>query len=203
MPEKNYKIGIDVGGSKMAAVLVDNQHKIIADYQLATPKDTLDHFIIMLKALLEPLQAKAEQDLAAISSLGIGVPAPVDYKNNKIQKTNNLSILDNVKLADRLKEQLNINWPIKLDNDVNCFIRAEALLGAAQGSQNAYGLTIGTGIGAGWWLQGQVYNGAHGGAGEICDTIIDLDNKLTLEQAYHKLTQNNPKLLAMEAYEGD
>ena len=200
---KKYKIGVDIGGSKMAAVLLDANNKVVADYQLATPKDTLEHFIIMIKALLEPLQEKATTDQAEIISLGLGVPAPVDYDNQKILKADNLNIISDIKLADRLKEQLKINYPIKLDKDVNCFVRAEALRGAGKNSNNVYGITIGTGIGGGWWLNQQIYTGAHNGAGEICDTIVDFDTKITLENAYHQLTQNNSKILAQEAYEGD
>lgn len=200
---KQYTIGIDIGGSKMAAVLLNSDRKVVVDFQLATPKDTLDHFLIMIKALLEPLQEKAKADQAEIIALGLGVPAKVDQGHQKILDVTHLPILNNIKLGERLNKQLGLNWPIKMDNDVNCFVRAECLLGAGQGLDNVYGITIGTGIGAGWWLNGQVYTGAHGGAGEICDMIIDLDHKITLEQAYHKLTQNNPKLLALEAYEGD
>jgi len=200
---KQYKIGIDIGGSKMAAVLLDMDNKVVADFQLATPKDSLEHFVIMIKALLEPLQEKAVQDKAIITSLGLGVPAPVDYANQKVLSASNLEIISDIKLGDRIKEQLKIEQPIKLDNDVNCFVRSESLLGAGRGSNNVYGITIGTGIGGGWWFNNQVYTGAHGGAGEICDTLVDFDNKITLEGAYHQLTQNNSRSLAQDAYEGD
>ncbi|MFH1412480.1 MAG: ROK family protein [bacterium] len=203
MSEQKYRLGIDIGGTKMAAVLIDADNKAVTDSQLATPKDDLNHFIIMIKALLEPLQEKATEDKAIISSLGIGVPAPVDYENQKILTADNLNIISNLKLIERIQEQIKLDMPMKLDNDVNCFVRGEAILGAGKDINNVYGITIGTGIGGGWWFNKQIYTGAHGGAGEICDMLIDLDNKITLEQAYQKLTQNNPKILAQEAYEGD
>lgn len=200
---KEYKIGIDIGGTKIAAVLLDQTHKVVADYQLATPKDTLDHFVIMIKALLEPLQEKAKVDQAEIKTIGIGAPALIDYKNNKVLTAINIPIISNIRLLDRIKDQLKLEIPMKLDNDVNCFVRAESLLGAGKGYKSIYGVTIGTGIGAGWWFNGQVHTGSQDGAGEIGNMLIDLDNQITLEQAYQKLTQNNPKLLAQEAYEGD
>jgi len=52
---KIYSIGVDIGGTKMSAVLFDGE-KVLADYMLATPKDNLEHFMIMLKALVEPLE---------------------------------------------------------------------------------------------------------------------------------------------------
>lgn len=93
--------------------------------------------------------------------------------------------------------------PMLMDNDANCFTRGEALLGAGRGLENVYGITIGTGIGGGWWYNGEIYAGASGAANQLSDMLIDIDNQITLEQAYQKLTQNNARILAQEAYEGD
>ena len=60
------------------------------------------------------------------------------------------------------------------DNDGNTFVRAEATLGAAKEFNNVYGIVIGTGIGGGWWFNNDTYKGAHGGAGEPGEIIIDL-----------------------------
>lgn len=116
----------------------------------------------------------------------------------------NLPLLNKVKLADELRKLLEKpDLVIQVDNDVNCFVRAEALLGAGKKSTNVYGLAIGTGIGSGWWFKGEIYNGFHGGANEVGHMIVDFDEQITLEAAYHKLTQHNPALLAEEAYRGD
>jgi glucokinase len=200
--EKTYKIGIDVGGTKTAAVLV-HKDKVIADAKLPTPKDSLKDFLNIIKALLDPFLEQAKADQAEIISIGIGLPGTIDYKENKVLTANNVPILDNVKIIEKLQEQLNINIPIKIDNDTNCFVRAESLLGAGKSSDNVYGIIIGTGIGGAWCFKKEIYSGAHGGAGEPGEMLIDLDNKITLEEAYKKLTQNNPRALAQDAYEGD
>ncbi len=199
MPSKEYAIGVDVGGTKMAGVLFDGQ-KVIADYVLATPKDDLEHFLVMLTALIKPLLAKAQKHKAKVKALGLGVPGPIN-KEGRLQQLPNLPVLNNVKLGEVVEKKLNL--AVVLDNDANCFVRAEAMLGAGKKFTNFFGLTIGTGIGGGWWRQGKVYLGAHNSAGEPGHLIINADVGVDLETAYQKLVQNNAAKLAEEAYRGD
>lgn len=198
--KKGYTIGIDIGGTKMAAVLYDGK-RIVADYVLATPKDTFDHFLIMIKALVEPLEEKAQDDKMRIAGIGLGVAGILDEARRKIFKSPNIEIIDNMLVADRIEEM--IGRPVIMDNDVNCFLQAEMLKGVGEKYDNAYGIIIGTGIGGAWWLNGDIYRGAHGGGGEPGDMLIDFNPVMALEPAYHKLTQNNPALVAEEAYRGD
>lgn len=198
--KKKYSIGIDIGGTKMAAVLFDGS-KVIADYVLATPKDSLDHFLIMLKALIEPLEEKAKEHRVKIGGVGLGVAGIIDFQEGIIIESPNIPLLNGVNLAKELGER--IDMPVSIDNDGNTFVRAEAMLGAGKKYNNIYGFIIGTGIGGGWWLNGTVYRVTHGGSGEPGEMIIDFDTGMSLEDAYHKLTQNNPGNLAEEAYRGD
>jgi predicted NBD/HSP70 family sugar kinase len=197
-----YKIGVDVGGTKINAVLLKD-NKVIESYKLATPTDNLNHFVIIFKAAIAPLLERAVKDNGQVGFIGIGVPGTVNQHTGRVIACTNLPILNNLKLLSKLRADLNLPMALKLDNDANCFTRAEALLGAGSGFNNVYGITIGTGIGGAWWLNKAIYTGAHDGAGEICDMLVDLDSKVTLEEAYKKLTQNNPRLLAQEAYGGD
>lgn len=200
---KQYHIGIDVGGTKIAAALL-HQDKLIEHTILATPQDSLEHFLIMLKASLDPLTQIIKDNNGHLTHIGLGVPGVIDYEKVEISIAANLPILNKVKLPEELKKILNLpDTPMYLDNDVNCFVRAEALLGAGKKSNNVYGMTIGTGIGSGWYVNGEIYNGHHGGANEVGHMIVDFDHLITLEQAYHQLTQHNPALLAEEAYRGD
>lgn len=202
-PLIGYRLGIDIGGSKLRAVLLDRKDKVVEDYQLATPKESLNHLLIMIKAVVEPLLERAAKDQINIDSLGLGIPGTLNEDREKILVAPNLNIIENIKLLTRLKDEFNWTWPMLMDNDANCFTRGEALLGAGSGLENVYGVTIGTGIGAGWWYNGEIYSGATGAANELSDMIIDVDHQATLEQSYQKLTQNNARLLAQEAYEGD
>jgi len=197
---KTYAIGIDIGGTKMSAVLFDGE-KTIADYRLATPKDDFEHFLIMLNALIEPLLDKASKNKVKVRGLGLGVAGVLDCQEKKVLKSPNLPLLDGVKIVQELETKINL--PVSLDNDTNCFLRAEMKLGAGQKYNNVYGIIIGTGIGGGWWINNEIYQGSHGGAGEPGRIIINFTEPIDLEQAYHKLSQNNPASLADEAYKGD
>lgn len=197
---KKYKIGIDIGGTKMSAVLFDGE-KVIADFILATPKDTLDHFLVMIKALAEPLIEKAKNENAEIENIGLGIAGAIDAKKEIVLNSPNIQIIKNVKLRHRIENML--SFPLKMDNDVNCFLRAEKSLGVVKNFYNVYGVIIGTGIGGAWWRDGAIYNGFYGGAGEVGNMVVDNGSGLNLEEIYHKITQNNPKHLAGEAYSGD
>ncbi|HTX87166.1 MAG TPA: ROK family protein [Candidatus Nanoarchaeia archaeon] len=199
MDKKSYTIGIDIGGTNIKSVLF-NGEKVAMDYSLGTPKDSLEHLIIMILALIEPLAKKAAEDKMKISGVGLGVPGIVDPYGAKIIDAPNLPLLNGIKLAEILAQRINL--PVKMDNDTECFLRAEAVLGAAAKYKNIYGITVGTGIGGAWWTNGSIYYGAHGFS-EPGRMIVDFKEQATLETAYHKLTQNNPLNLAMENYRGD
>jgi glucokinase len=201
MSTPTYTIGIDIGGTKMSAVLFNGQ-KVIADYVLATPKDTVEHFIIMLQALVEPLLEKAKGNKANVSGIGLGVAGLHNHKEGRVLNSPNIPLINNYKIAALLAEKVSL--PVFLDNDANCFVRAEALIGAAKTYSNIYGITLGTGIGGGWWLNNEVYRGTRDeDAAGIWNMIINTDTLIGLEAAYHKLTQNNPENMAEEAFRGD
>ncbi len=198
--EKKYTIGLDIGGTKMSAVLFDGA-KVLADDSLATPRDDLEHFMVMLKALIEPMRERAKELKVKVAGIGLGIPGPINYKERKILVCNNIHIIDGLKLA--LEVEKDFSLPAKMDHDISCMLRAEMKVGAGQKYKNAYGVTISTGIGGAWWFNNKIYRGIHGGAGEPGEMVIDFKEEITLEDAYHKLTQNNPANLAEEAYRGD
>lgn len=197
---KKAYIGIDVGGTKMTSVLFDGKN-VLSDFTLATPKDDLEHFVIMLGALIDPLLEKAKADKLKVQKIGIGIPGILENNKEKVLKCPNLSILDGVNLVKTLNDKLGHEFI--MDNDASCFLRAEVKLGAGKGYKNVFGVTLGTGIGGAWWVNDGVYNGSHCTANEIGHTIINHAEAMDLEGAYHKLTQNNPGQLAEEAYRGD
>lgn len=200
LKDKQYTIGIDIGGTNMKAVLF-NGEKVVADSSLATPKDDLDQFLIMMNALIEPLTEKAREDKVKIKGIGLGVAGVIDYKEEKMLKSPNIPAIDGIKLTEELANRVDL--PVRMDNDGNCFVRAEARLGAGKKFKNVYGIIIGTGIGGGWFFNDKIYRAVHGGSGEPGEMIIDCAEPIMLEDAYHKLTQRNPANLAEEAYRGD
>lgn len=200
MINKNYTIGIDIGGTKMRAILF-NGKKVVTDYTLVTPKDNLRHFFIMIGVLLEPLLIKAKEEKIKIKGIGIGVPGVFGEDGQKILKCPNVPILNGVSLAQEVEKKFNL--PTKIDNDTNCFARAEVKLGVAKKYHNVFGMIIGTGIGGSWWLGNKIYMGAHFSAGEPGRMILDIKSNVEFESAYHKLMQRNPENMATEARKGN
>lgn len=199
--KKKFSIGVDIGGTNMKAVLFDGE-KVILDYNLATPKDNLEHFLIMIQALVSPLLEKATEEKIKIEGIGIGAAGVVNPKQKKIIKCSpNLVLLDNVFLGEKIEEKF--NYPVWMDNDASCFLLAEARLGAGVGFSNLYGITFGTGIGGAWIMDNKIYHGSHFGAGEPGRFLIDIQEMADLEKLYQKLMQNNPANMAVEAYRGD
>ena len=130
------------------------------------------------------------------------MPGMIDYKENKIIDCPNLSLLNGIKLPENLSSRLEVEQ-IKIDNDANCFLRAEIKLGAGKKHKNAFGVTIGTGVGGAWWRNNEIYQGAHGSAAEVGWLTVDFKEGIRLEEAFHKLMKNSPAALADEAYRGD
>ncbi|MEI7498065.1 MAG: ROK family protein [Candidatus Falkowbacteria bacterium] len=197
-----YTIGVDVGGTKMCAVLLAGD-RVVADYTLQTPKDDLEKFRTMLAALIAPLQERIVKDKAKLKGLGIGLPGVIDRKLGKVLVAPNLVKLNNANIVELGQRVVGADVPVVIDNDAACFTRAEAQLGAGQKYSSVYGVVVGTGIGGSWYMNGAVYMGGFGGTGEPGMMAIDFKQNITLEEAYHKLTQNNPAILAEEAYQGD
>lgn len=201
--KSEYTIGVDIGGTKMSAALFDGK-RVLADYTLATPKEDLNKFMVMLLALIEPLRDRATKDKVKIKGIGLGIPGPVDEIEGIILTCRNIPILNNVKIVDLVKEKIDREMIVKIDNDAKCFTRAEALIGAGKNYKNVFGITLGTGVGSGWWVNNEIYSaGGHGSAIEVASMIIDFGDSINLESAYRRLTQSNPGILADEAYRGD
>ncbi len=194
----NYVIGVDIGGTNMKSVLMKNE-KIIDKYILSTPVDDLENFFIILKALVDPLIEKAKNNKIKIDGIGLSVAGLCNSENGKIIESPNIPLINGINIVSRTEDTFGLK--VKLDNDANCFIRAEVKMGVAQKYNNAFGITIGTGIGGGWWLNNNIYTGANNNSGEIKRMVME--DKKELEDIYQKLTQHNPENLAEEAYRGD
>ncbi len=194
---KQYTIGVDIGGTNIKAVLYDGKNVLAKDV-LATPKDNLEHLLVMIQALLNPFFEQVKQN--KIKKIGLSVAGFIDFKNQKVIKSPNIPILDDVFLCEKIQDIFNIETQI--DNDANCFLLAEAKRGVAKKHSNIFGISIGTGIGGAWYLDDKIYKSSETGM-EFGHLLMDVEKKIDLEQIYHKLTQNSPLNLAREAYLGD
>jgi glucokinase len=117
---------------------------------------------------------RAEDAAASFLGAGAGAPGPLDTRSGIVLLTPNLGWVD-YPLAERLQEGLGM--PVVIDNDANCAVLGEWWIGAARGSRNAIGFTIGTGIGGGIIVDGRLYHGASDCAGEIGHTTIESNGR--------------------------
>lgn len=178
---KNYIIGIDIGGSKIIAALVKGalptgrQRKVFHKIKISIPKNK-NEFLKQLETAIWQLIEKAG-GMKNIKGIGCGIGGALDLKKGIILSWSNIKFLDGFNIGNWLK--IKFNCEVKIDNDARCFTRGEYLFGAGRGYKNIVGMTLGTGIGGGIVINGRLVYGANGSAGEIGHMIID--NKKDLE----------------------
>ncbi len=166
-------IGIDIGGSKINSVLVKNNRVVKKRKTLIESKKSKITIVAQIynciNFLLEDISKKQ------VKGIGIGVPSPVDFKNQKILNPPNLVGLTNTHLAKQVEKEFKIKTV--LDNDSNCFVLAESILGGGKNQQIIAGLTIGTGIGGGVVINKEVFRGKNGSAAEFGHIKIPNKNR--------------------------
>jgi glucokinase len=161
-------IGVDLGGTKMLVGVVDAERNVV--YRATAPSMGLgqDELISTLKRELKAaVDARPE-----VSAVGLGIPSTIDRERGVALMTVNLDLAD-VPIRDLMTRHL--DRPVLVDNDANAAILAEHRFGAARGAENAVMLTIGTGIGGGLVIGGEVYRGSTGAAAELGHVVIDAD----------------------------
>lgn len=169
-------IGIDLGGTHIGAGLVDNDGKIVIQDELPTERQRdSDEIIKDMAALVRSLTTKAGYSMDEIETVGIGCPGVVDLKGDKVVFADNLNWHD-VPLRKEMESYLNL--PVYIDNDANAAALAENICGAAVGAACSVMLTLGTGVGSGIILDGNIFCGFHGVGAELGHTIIDVDGPL-------------------------
>ncbi|NTU96696.1 MAG: ROK family protein [Chlorobiaceae bacterium] len=159
--------GIDLGGTKIEAVVIDSMMKPLARRRIETGADGgYDQILLRIRKLLS--MVSSETGLAAPRLIGIGSPGRYDERSGAMKNSNTVSL--NGRDLKRDLERL-LGMEVLLENDANCFALAESLLGAGftfmqDSSKTAFGVILGTGVGAGIVSDGRVRRGAHGIAGE-------------------------------------
>jgi glucokinase len=161
-------IGVDLGGTKMLVGVVDTDQEVRHRSREASPGKSSEE---LLRALGDGLVAAREARPDAIAA-GLGIPCRIDRRRGVAVGAVNLP-LEDVPIRDLMTERLGL--PVFVDNDANVAALAEHRFGAARGTDNAVMLTVGTGIGGGLILGGDVYRGSHGAAAELGHFTMDLD----------------------------
>jgi len=175
----NYVIGIDIGGTNLVLGAVAEDGSAL--HGLRTESTRVEEGPEAVVARLVALSRQAIEDTRAVDSsatiigVGIGSPGPLDRITGRVLMTPNLG-WTNLPLRDSIQTALDL--PAALDNDANCAILGEWWHGAARGTRQAIGITVGTGIGGGIITDGKLYHGFSDVAGELGHTTIDADGRL-------------------------
>jgi glucokinase len=169
-------MGLDIGGSKISAALVDIRGQMSLLRRQSTPPDGK----LAQELLIEMGQSLLDQTAvspATVVGVGIGFGGPVDYRNQRIRGSHHTEGWEvNLPLAQEVGEALGL--PVRLDNDANTAGLGEALFGAGKGKERVLYINVGTGIGGALVRNQQVYHGAHCHAGEIGHMILQKDGPL-------------------------
>ncbi|NLS77254.1 MAG: ROK family protein [Chloroflexi bacterium] len=171
-------IGIDLGGTKISTALMDEHGAILARAGCETEAATGQDAVIarMVDTAKQVARDGGKADLRGIVAIGVGAPGPLDTKLGVLTAPPNLPGWLNVPLARIIEEQLGV--PAYLENDANAAALAEFHYGAGVGCANMIYVTVSTGIGGGIILNGQLYGGTDGAAGEVGHTMILPDGPL-------------------------
>ena len=178
-----YYLGMDIGGTKCAVVISEKNNAAVKDKIRFETKvergwrEIVDELIRSAREIIERNGISAEDILAC----GVSCGGPLNSDTGVIMRPPNLPDWDNVPLADIIKNELGI--PCKIRNDADACALAEWQFGAGKGTKNMIFLTFGTGMGAGLILDGKLYSGTSGTAGEVGHIRLDADGPVAYGKA--------------------
>lgn len=164
-PDAALALGFDIGGTKIAAALVDLRGKVLAETVVPTALGGLDQLVGQLVDLAETLARTGGVQRFRVQAATVGVPAAVNPATGILNLAANLPGLEAVDLHARLTRAL--GCPVAIENDVNLALLGEVASGSGQGKRDIAFIALGTGVGAGLMVNGRLLRGATGGAGEI------------------------------------
>lgn len=170
-----YRIGIDLGGTNIAVGVVNEQQQIIAQLSVPTGafrpyEETAADMIRAVELVLD----KAGLTSADCTSIGIGSPGTCDSARGVVVRAYNLGWFQ-VPICQILRTHFGI--PVHLSNDANCAALAETVAGAAVGCRNMVLITLGTGVGGGIIINGEIYAGMRSAGAELGHLLLVLDGE--------------------------
>jgi glucokinase len=165
-------VGIDFGGTSVKIGVCQGAEVIeLAEPIVTANYEGSDALISAMAATVAELKEKHP----SIAAVGSGVPGLVDFDDGFIHELTNVPGWSNVPFRDLLAQKTGL--PAIVDNDANCMAYAEWRYGAGQGMKNIIALTLGTGVGGGLVLNGELYRGTQFGAGEVGQMSMDYKGK--------------------------
>ncbi len=168
--DRSLYLGVDVGGTKILAVVATAEGEILGRKKLRVARE--GSLGDQIAAAVSEVLAKAGTTVGEVAGMGLAVPAVVDSRAGLVVHAPNLSNAD-AHLRDQLAERFPV--PIFLGNDVNLGTLAEVWRGAGRGVANVVGIFVGTGVGGGVVLGGRLLAGSEDQAGEIGHMVVSVD----------------------------
>ncbi|MDJ0901344.1 MAG: ROK family protein [Xenococcus sp. MO_188.B8] len=202
-------IGIDIGGTTISLGCFAADGTCLKSLRIATPQPATPEAIV--NAIANPIQTFHHQ--YSCRAIGVGMPGPTDETNRIARVGINLPDWTDIPLAQWLEDKTHL--PVTLANDANCAAVGEAWLGAGKDIENFILLTLGTGVGGAIFINGQLFTGSYGAAGELGLVTLypggypcNSGNQGSLEQyasigAIRRLTGKEPLELGQLAAKGD
>ena len=168
----NYSIGIDVGGTRIKLGLFDAvAEQLVESRSFLTDREfTAGELSDYLTGRTNAILAKHGLSMSDVRGVGAAFPGMIDYAKGVVVEASTLIGLNEQPLRDMLRERMGV--PVYVDNDANVAALAEYRLGAGRGHDHMIYASLATGIGGGLILNGQLYRGMHGMAGEIGHMFI-------------------------------
>ena len=170
-----YSIGIDIGGTNIAAGVVDENYNIVCQSKVKTCSDK--DYTVVLENIVSAGKSAAEKagmSMQDMQWVGLGCPGTCNLDTGVVEYANNLR-WTNVPLRSYIEQALGI--PAYIENDANAAALGEFFAGAAKGANSAIIITIGTGLGAGIIIDGKLFSGSNYAGAEIGHTVINVDGE--------------------------
>jgi glucokinase len=166
-----FAIGLDVGGTRIAAGLVERKGRIVRETKLLTPKAAGPFAIVdaIVAAVTEITNGVHPSEIAGI---GIGLPAQIDFTRQSVEYCVNLP-LAGIDMRGLVMSRL--KYPVTIDNDGHTAALGESRYGAAKGLKDFIMVTLGTGVGGGVFIGGKLHRGSRGFGGEVGHMVIAVD----------------------------
>jgi glucokinase len=157
-------IGLDVGGTKILAGVLDRGGQVDRAGERPTPTESQDEFLAALDDAVEELRGDE------VAALGFGLPSTIDQAAGRAVSSVHIPLFD-LDFRERMTERFGL--PVAMDNDGNAAAIAEWQVGAGRGTRNMVMLTLGTGIGGGLVLDGKPFRGATGAGAELGHIVLE------------------------------
>jgi fructokinase len=153
------RIGVDLGGTKIEAIAIDEAGNILWRERVATPKASAEEIYDAIAALV----LRGERGVGAACTVGVGTPGSLSPKTGLMRGSNTV-VLNGQPVKQEIETRL--KREIRIANDANCFALSEAVDGAGKGAKSVFGVIFGTGCGGGVVIDSKIQNGLHAIAGE-------------------------------------